>query len=76
MMYVIFNRLASGLNLYYLTFNLATVVQQKWIQKHLEKQGLSMGGPAPKGSGKKAPAPSPNGQKKKKRKSSSSRRKR
>ena len=55
MMYVIFNRLASGLNLYYLTFNLVTAVQQKWIQRHLEKEGLSLTAPPPNGQkGKKA----------------------
>ncbi len=53
MMYVIFNRLASGLNLYYLTFNIVTAIQQKWIQRHLEKEGLSL-------------TASPNGQKGKK----------
>ncbi len=35
---VIFNRLASGLNLYYLCYNVLTAVQQKFINRQLHEQ--------------------------------------
>lgn len=37
MLFVFFNRLASGLSLYYLVYNIVTAVQQKYINNHLEK---------------------------------------
>ncbi len=37
-LFVIFNRLASGLSLYYLVFNLLTIVQQKLINKEVHEQ--------------------------------------
>jgi YidC/Oxa1 family membrane protein insertase len=40
LLFVIFNRLASGLSLYYLIFNVLTVVQQKMINKQIEEQGV------------------------------------
>jgi YidC/Oxa1 family membrane protein insertase len=36
-LFVVFNRLASGLSLYYLTFNVLTIVQQKLINKEVEE---------------------------------------
>jgi YidC/Oxa1 family membrane protein insertase len=36
MIFAIFNRLASGLSLYYLIFNVVTAVQQKWINMRIE----------------------------------------
>jgi YidC/Oxa1 family membrane protein insertase len=36
-LFVVFNRLASGLSLYYLTFNILTIVQQKLINKEVEE---------------------------------------
>lgn len=38
MIFVIFNRLASGLNLYYLCYNVLTAAQQKIINKQLERE--------------------------------------
>jgi YidC/Oxa1 family membrane protein insertase len=58
-LFVIFNRLASGLSLYYLVFNLLTIVQQKMINSSIEKQGVAEAQP-PKG--KIKPAGSTNGQ--------------
>ncbi|HRR08187.1 MAG TPA: membrane protein insertase YidC [Rhodothermales bacterium] len=46
MMLVIFNGLSSGLNLYYLAFNIYSVIQQRWINTHLEKAGLIEAKPA------------------------------
>jgi YidC/Oxa1 family membrane protein insertase len=37
MIFAIFNRLASGLSLYYLIYNVVTAIQQQWINKHIEK---------------------------------------
>ena len=37
MLFVFFNRLASGLSLYYLMYNVLTVAQQKWIEHDLKK---------------------------------------
>jgi YidC/Oxa1 family membrane protein insertase len=37
MLFVFFNRLASGLSLYYLMYNILTVAQQKWIEHDLKK---------------------------------------
>ena len=36
MLFVFFNRLASGLSLYYLMYNVLTVAQQKWIEHQLK----------------------------------------
>ena len=36
--FVIFNKLPSGLSLYYLCYNVVTAVQQKWINTTLEKK--------------------------------------
>jgi YidC/Oxa1 family membrane protein insertase len=36
MIFAIFNRLASGLSLYYLIYNVVTAVQQKWINMRIE----------------------------------------
>ncbi|MEM6647933.1 MAG: membrane protein insertase YidC [Bacteroidota bacterium] len=38
MIFVIFNRFASGLSLYYLCFNLLTAVQQKFINKQVAEE--------------------------------------
>jgi YidC/Oxa1 family membrane protein insertase len=38
MIFAIFNRFASGLSLYYLCYNVLTAVQQKWINRSLEKE--------------------------------------
>jgi YidC/Oxa1 family membrane protein insertase len=37
-LFVVFNRLASGLSLYYLTFNILTIVQQKMINKEVDEE--------------------------------------
>jgi YidC/Oxa1 family membrane protein insertase len=39
-LFVVFNRLASGLSLYYLVFNVATIVQQKMINNQMEAHGV------------------------------------
>lgn len=36
MIFAIFNRLAAGLSLYYLVYNVVTAVQQKWINHRIE----------------------------------------
>lgn len=41
LLFVIFNRLASGLSLYYLIFNVLTIVQQKMINKQIETEGAA-----------------------------------
>jgi len=38
MLFLFFNRLASGLSLYYLVFNILSAIQQKFINKRLEKK--------------------------------------
>lgn len=38
MLFLFFNRLASGLSLYYLVFNVLTAVQQKFINERMEKK--------------------------------------
>ena len=40
-LFVVFNRLASGLSLYYLTFNILTIIQQKLINKEVEEAAAS-----------------------------------
>jgi YidC/Oxa1 family membrane protein insertase len=40
MLFLFFNRMASGLSLYYLIFNVVSAVQQQWINKGLEKKGI------------------------------------
>lgn len=47
-LFVIFNRLASGLSLYYLVFNLLTIIQQKMINKQMEAAGPEAFQPKPK----------------------------
>lgn len=44
MMLFIFFRLASGLNLYYATVNIATIPQQIWIAKERQKVRIAQGG--------------------------------
>ncbi len=43
MLFVFFNRLAAGLSLYYLVFNVLTAVQQRFINKGLEKKREAAG---------------------------------
>ncbi len=38
MLFFFFNRFASGLSLYYLTYNVVTAVQQRFINKHIEDE--------------------------------------
>ena len=38
MLFVIFNRFASGLNLYYLCYNILSAVQQRFINKEIEQE--------------------------------------
>ncbi len=38
MIFAIFNKFASGLSLYYLCYNVFTAVQQKWINKTIERE--------------------------------------
>ena len=38
MIFVIFNRFAAGLSLYYLVYNIVTALQQQYINKHIEKE--------------------------------------
>ncbi len=40
-LFVVFNRLASGLSLYYLTFNVLTIVQQKLVNNEVEAAAAS-----------------------------------
>ncbi len=54
-LFVVFNRLASGLSLYYLTFNILTIFQQQLINKSVEEEHEA--GPKPVTKKK----PSPNG---------------
>ncbi len=54
MIFVIFNRFASGLSLYYLVYNIVTAVQQQYINKHIEKGKEADA--AKNGKGKKADA--------------------
>lgn len=46
MLFVIFNRLASGLSLYYLVFNVLSIVQQRMINKTTHEEGVSEAQPA------------------------------
>ncbi len=43
MMFVIFNRLAAGLSLYYLCYNVLTALQQRTINKQIEKESAEKG---------------------------------
>jgi YidC/Oxa1 family membrane protein insertase len=52
-LFVVFNRLASGLSLYYLTFNILTIVQQRAINKSVHEEEEAGGEGAPKKPGKK-----------------------
>jgi YidC/Oxa1 family membrane protein insertase len=56
--FFIFNQFASALSLYYLTYNVVTAVQQKWINYQLEqeKEAKEKGGGRPKSSGDGAAA--------------------
>ena len=67
--FVIFNSLPSGLSLYYLCYNVVTAVQQKWINKSIEKEKeqADAGGKGGKKSAKggKVTAVSKNGRQKK-----------
>lgn len=58
MLFVIFNRLASGLSLYYLVFNVLSIVQQRLINKTMKEEGVAEAKPA---KGKIRPASSKNG---------------
>jgi len=53
---VIFNQFAAGLSLYYLTYNVLSAVQQKYVNKHLEEEqaeaAAQSGSKKGKGSGK------------------------
>ena len=42
MLFFFFNRLAAGLSLYYLCYNVLTAFQQKYINSSLEKQGIGV----------------------------------
>ena len=42
MIFVIFNKLAAGLNLYYLCYNVLTAVQQKFINKQVHENPEEM----------------------------------
>lgn len=53
MIFAIFNRLASGLSLYYLVYNVVTAVQQKWINNRIKTESEEPGG---NGRGTKADA--------------------
>ncbi|NNE71848.1 MAG: membrane protein insertase YidC [Rhodothermales bacterium] len=55
MIFVIFNRLAAGLNLYYLCYNVLSAAQQKWINRNLEAhpEEMAPAKTAKKGSGGK-----------------------
>jgi len=37
MIFVIFNKLAAGLNLYYLCYNVLTALQQKYVNKQIHE---------------------------------------
>jgi YidC/Oxa1 family membrane protein insertase len=52
-LFVVFNRLASGLSLYYLTFNILTIVQQRAINKSVHEEEEAGGEGASKKPGKK-----------------------
>ena len=47
-LFVVFNRLASGLSLYYLTFNVLTIVQQRAINKSVDEEKEEGGAPEKK----------------------------
>ncbi|ARA93943.1 hypothetical protein AWN76_012765 [Rhodothermaceae bacterium RA] len=52
MIFAFFNRLASGLSLYYLCFNILSAAQQKLINRSIEKEKEEGGGANGKGSSK------------------------
>lgn len=54
MIFAIFNRLAAGLSLYYLVYNIVTAIQQKWINHNIEKEKEAANGTDGKGSAKDA----------------------
>jgi YidC/Oxa1 family membrane protein insertase len=67
MLFVIFNKLASGLNLYYLVFNLISVLHQQWYnRKAVPVAPLAV---ASNGKDPKTPAPAPKPARPKKTKS-------
>lgn len=47
-LFVVFNRLASGLSLYYLTFNILTIFQQRMINKAVDEEKEEGGAPKKK----------------------------
>lgn len=53
MIFFIFNKWAAGLNLYYLCYNVLTAVQQKFINKSIEKEKELAEAQDTKGGGKK-----------------------
>lgn len=61
MIFFIFNKWAAGLNLYYLCYNVLTAVQQKFINKSIEKEKELAEAKGAKGGGKKALASKTNG---------------
>lgn len=50
MLFMIFNRFASGLSLYYLVYNIVTAIQQQFINKSTEKHAAETGKGAAEGS--------------------------
>ena len=53
MIFAIFNRLASGLSLYYLVYNVVTAVQQKWINMRIASGDEKVEAPKAKAKAKK-----------------------
>ena len=56
MIFAIFNRLASGLSLYYLVYNIVTAIQQKWINRSIEREKKDEGATDGRGGPKDAKA--------------------
>ena len=56
MLFFFFNRLAAGLSLYYLCYNVLTAFQQQYINTSLEKQGIGTTGDAKDDKKGKGPA--------------------
>ena len=61
MIFFIFNKWASGLNLYYLCYNVLTAIQQKFINKSIEAEKALEEAQGPKKRGKNAVKAKPNG---------------
>lgn len=67
--FVFFNRFPSGLSLYYLAFNIFTLLQQRWINKHLhDNDDKNAAKAAKKGAASGNGRASSNGQSKRSRK--------